>query len=180
MTNIILLGKKSDKRISNLFCRALSQKCRIVDTQSSSVIPELKGADFVLWHSANLRQVKAKNAVLLFKNTTIPAPDLQFSPGTVAVVDSQNEAVVDAVAKSRMKALTCGLYAHDTLTLSSLTRDSAQISLQRTIEAFSGAAAEPFESPVRLTKERERYHILCICAVLLLSGRHELFEGLTL
>lgn len=86
------------------------------------------------------------------------------------IVDSGDSASLLALSGLNLTAVTCGTSASDTLSLSSLTADSAAVSLQRTIGTMSGAQIEPCEIPVTITAPISNRCLLLSCALLLLLG----------
>ena len=92
------------------------------------------------------------------------------SPHAVAVVHSQDESSLRFCAKHHLRTLTCGLSSKDTLTLSSVTAESAVICLQREIGTLGGEVLEPYEIPVKLRRAVDRMELLSLAAVLLLCG----------
>lgn len=98
----------------------------------------------------------------------------------IAVVATASPQVRKAVAQSGLPAITCGLSAKDTITLSSSTADSLLISLQRGITSFSGAPVEPVEIPLTLSCPRNPLLVLPVAAVLLLLDHLPQFAQLSL
>lgn len=96
--------------------------------------------------------------------------DFTPSPHAVAVVHSQDESSLRFCAQHHLRTLTCGLSSKDTLTLSSVTAESAVICLQREIGTLHGEVLEPYEIPVKLRRRIDRMELLSLAAVLLLCG----------
>jgi hypothetical protein len=86
------------------------------------------------------------------------------------VVDSSDAQALDALSHLNLTAITCGTSASDTLSLSSLTADSAAVSLQRTVKTLGGADIEPCEIPVTITAPIGGGCLLLSCALLILLG----------
>lgn len=114
-------------------------------------------------------QIGCENAIFVVRDKNC-LPAQAVCTNAVAVVDSANRAVMELVAARRLPALTCGLAGADTFTLSSFTRDSAVISLQRQITAFDGTPVEPFELPVTFTAPVEPFTLLACAAVFCMLG----------
>ena len=97
----------------------------------------------------------------------------------VAIADSSDPWILDQLAHRRLPALTCGLSHRDSFTLSSLTCDSAVISMQRPLHSFDGSITEPFELPVALARPVEPFTLLAAAAICCLLGRKNPLAGLT-
>lgn len=92
---------------------------------------------------------------------------------TVVIVDSCASAQLGYVSSTKLPAITCGLFAKDTITLSSMTADSAVINLQRSIRCFSGEIAEPQEIPVRFMSAPDSYLLMAVAAIFILTGNSD-------
>ena len=68
------------------------------------------------------------------------------------------------------KSVRCGLSAGDELTLSSIGRDNALLSLQKDITTLSGTLLEPQEIPVELARPAEPEAVLAAAGAMLLLG----------
>lgn len=180
MTSVILIGQKSDNRIYAALKRAARKKLSLVTIGDGRITSDSESADLMVWQSKSISEIDARSSVLVFKSEARVSGTLLCARDTVAVVDSQNEDAVQYIAENKINAVTCGLSSYDTITLSSLTPDSAVVSLQRPVTSFSGALIEPFEAPVRLSRNAERYSILSVCAILLLSGHEDMMDSLTI
>ncbi|WRS28831.1 hypothetical protein U6B65_06820 [Oscillospiraceae bacterium MB08-C2-2] len=88
----------------------------------------------------------------------------------LAVVDSTNRELVHFVSKTKLPAITCGMASMDTITLSSITEESAVINLQRTITCLDGQLVEPQEIPIKLHSAAGKYAIMAAAAALIASG----------
>lgn len=134
------------------------------------------GPDIVFISQKTFLQIACDNAAFIIrKKEELPQ---EFScKNAVAIVDSADSDVLAAVAGRRLPAVTCGLGTSDTLTLSSLTVDSAVISLQRQITAFDGTKVEPFELPVSFSKRVEPFELLAAAAVFVLMGSRNPLAG---
>ena len=71
--------------------------------------------------------------------------------------------------KSKNPTITCGMSLRSTITASSITDESAMISIQREIKNIYGLTIPQGDIPVRLTKKTDDYQIMLIVAILLLT-----------
>ena len=110
-----------------------------------------------------------------------PQPTLFSDQGTktvVAIVDSGDELLLGHVSDTRLPAITCGLRSRDTITLSSMAKESAVIDLRRSISCLDGSTVEPQEIPLRGQQPRENFLLMATAAILILCGKVErLTEG---
>lgn len=88
----------------------------------------------------------------------------------VVIVDSGDCEALTALSGLSLAAITCGTSASDTLSLSSMTADTAAVSLQRTVKTLGGTVIEPCEIPVTITRPISNRCLLLSCALLILLG----------
>lgn len=101
-------------------------------------------------------------AAPLFSNWQVP-------PGFVAVTSSEAPAVLRMLERQGGPAVTCGMSASDTVTLSSIHENRAVVTLQRTLTTLAGRPVEPGDFPVRLASPISPYGLMAGLAALLLS-----------
>jgi len=89
---------------------------------------------------------------------------------TVAVVNSCNTEQLEYISSIKLPAITCGLHAKDTITLSSIEHDRAVINLQRGLTCFTGESAEAQEFPVSFEAPVDSYLLMAYGAILILTG----------
>lgn len=113
----------------------------------------------------------AQEPVILIVRRPDELPKKLDCPHTIAVIDSANPALREEIAARKIPALTCGRSDTDTFTLTSLTTDSAVISLSRRICAFDHSNIDPFELPVLLSQPLDPFDLLACAAVFCLLGQ---------
>ena len=135
-----------------------------------------EGPDLIFVRQREPGRAACRDAVLVVRRGT-GLPGRIDCENAVAVIDSSNAQALEQVARRRLRALTCGLSGADTFTVSSLTPDSAVVSLQREITAFDGSAVEPFELPVALHGPVDPFTLLSCAAVFCLLGARNPLAG---
>ncbi len=73
------------------------------------------------------------------------------------------------IISSKDEDISCGMSAHDAISISSYFEDRASVSLQKPIKGQIGII-EPMEIPIRLGTKYDKYVLMCLVAILLLSG----------
>ena len=131
--------------------------------------------DFLIVEGDFFRVELPGNAIAIYTGSMDRPPAIPKHGIAVVATASRK-----AVAQSGLPAITCGLSAKDTITLSSSTADSLLISLQRGITSFSGAPVEPVEIPLTLSCPRNPLLVLPVAAVLLLLDHLPQFAQLSL
>ena len=181
MTFIYLFGNAQDLIIANKLRKTLSHYGGVlhIGHQSVTQCPEdaiIRDFKFLMLESDKAYDINQKEVIFIFKskqNITDGIP--KFKSPAISVVESHNEPALQTLSQMNSAALSCGMSGRDTLMISSISENSACISLQRKITTFEGEVIEPMDITVKFSGKTEDYVLLCICAVLLLSG--ELKEG---
>ena len=152
------------------------QGLSVLYAQTAEVIFSGDGPDILLVSQRSFSQIVCDQAVLVMSSGSCLPEKLRCSRA-VAIVDSSDQTVLSEVACRHLPALTCGFAGSDTFTLSSMTTDSAVVSLQRTITAFDGACVEPFELPVALPCRIDPFSLLAGTAVFCMMGNRSPLVG---
>lgn len=171
MTDILLCGKRSDHSLAKVLLPALARYGEV-----SYYHPELfqkggKGKEkFLICDCEHIPQLQAEKGILLFKNSFEAEEKLRIPPGFLCVLEPQNIKAAALLQEAGTAAMTCGMSAKDTLSISSLDYGSAAMSLQRSVPTLTGEIVEPGDITVEVGAALSPRQILSICMVLLLSG----------
>jgi hypothetical protein len=173
---IVIAAGGENRRLRELLrsAGALSMLC--TDAAQASFCGD--GPDLIFLSARTPLRISCENAALIARRGAGLPTGIDCEK-QVAVVDSADAAVREHLARRRLPAITCGLSGVDTLTLSSLTADSAMIALQRQITAFDGTETDPFELPVLFSQHIEPFDLLAAAAIFCLMGRRSPLSGLS-
>lgn len=175
MMNVVVLSGEGALR--SLY-RTLSRFCEVLCITGREILLPDMAPDILLAEAA--RPLECEGEAVYVIGARPPQECWEnFSPAprAVAVIHSHNTEGLAFAARHHLRTLTCGLSSRDTLTLSSMTGESAGICLQREIATFGGGRMEPADIPVRLRGPAERFELLTLAAVLLLCGLGEHLGG---
>lgn len=89
--------------------------------------------------------------------------------GIPVAISSSNRSALRILGSRKHHAIICGMYARDTVTLSSYDRDCALVALQRTLLSLGGEEIEPKEIKVHLKHSIPSSDIPLITAALLIN-----------
>jgi len=128
-------------------------------------------SDFMLCNIDAYNANKMDKVVAVYKSTPLKATSFELAAFAVAVVDSQNKALLEHVSATRLPAITCGLAARDTISLSSMTTHSTVIDLRRGITCLDNSHAEPQEIPLRTSAPIDSFLLMSAAAILILCGK---------
>ena len=172
MTAILLCGRQDtapDQALEQEICRVLSA-CGGVCRISEGVITLPDTCKFFLVQQNRPLRLRTESGVCVLPPEARPFARWRVPPGFVAVAPSDNPTALRTLERQGPQAVTCGMSASDTVTLSSLDENRPVVSLQRNLRTLSGEQAEPGEYPVRLAAPISPYGLMAAVSILLLAG----------
>lgn len=176
MGMVVVTAAPTDKKLSAILKKSSNGALSILNAQTQQASFYGKIPDLIFVTENEFKHIECDYAIFLVRSKNC-IPETFHCKNAIAVVNSSDRNLLEMVAQRRIKALTCGLSSVDTLTLSSLTSDSAAISLQRQVQAFDGSTVEPFELPVSFTSHFEPFSLLYCAAVFCLLGKDNPLSG---
>ena len=168
MTIVSVVGKTADKTLEELILSKLSQSYRVTYVKNKSLVQVGSGYNVVITDSAELKSLYINECILIMKSDgTIPR--IPLPERSIIVANSECTEQLMDLKNSNLNVITCGSNEKDTLSYSSITRDSIVISLNREITAFSGRRIQPLEIPLKLPKmPRDLYYPIAFTALRLI------------
>ena len=172
MIPIFLLGEERDVALRLPLCRILERYGGVLHICGAHAAQYAIGqARFLLCETSRLDSIQAEQAILIFKSRqAVSSSPLSLSDGVISILETGHEAAARMLLHTGATALTCGLTARDTLTLSSISDTAPVVTIQRAITTFDGHTLEPCEKRIALHTPLPDYALLSICALLLLTG----------
>ncbi len=178
MTNVVLSASRKNKHTFFQVTSLLSSHFSISVFDGVSLLQGEPPYEFMVYQSDQIQRLQGRPTVLLVQEAQCLSDKLEAGDQVVAVVLSDNGRAMELLSHSQVKGVTCGFSSRDTLTVSSISAESAVICLQRAITTFSGARIEPVELPVRLSRPVDMFSLLCVAAILILADQVQvLFDG---
>jgi len=170
MVSVIIAADSQEKKFFAALRNILSRNFTSIQCVEGCVDARSEGAQLFITDAVGLDFIYSSAAIFVFKDCTPLPAGFETMSGQIAIVDSGNKDAMKLVSGTKMPAVTCGLSPCDTLTLSSLSEDSAVIGLQRCITCFDGTVLEPQEIPVSLCAQVGSFTLLCAAAIFILTG----------
>ena len=124
----------------------------------------------------NPDRITAPNAIILCKEPFEVPNGVLLPADAVGLLSSDNLNAAEWIRRCGIRAITLGMSSKDTLTLSSITSDSAVLCLQRAISDLSGNTLDPVEIPLSLSRRYDAFSILCAAAIFILSGKIDILK----
>lgn len=151
MIPVFLLGEEHDAALRLPLCRILERYGGVLHICGAHAAQYAIGqARFLLCETSRLESIQAEQAILIFKSQqAISCGQLSLSDGVISILETENEAAARMLLHTGTTALTCGLTARDTLTLSSISDTAPVVTIQRAITTFDGHTLEPVKNASR-------------------------------
>lgn len=175
MTAVVLYG--SDKAVKEEIVDILSNAGGVIRSSDKEIIMQKDAESFLIVESSRPVHVKSDYGIVVFLDGIDSFEDFSIPKGFIAVTHSSNTKALSLLAGKPVTAISCGMAATDTITLSSIREDSAVISLQRVLTTIYGNEVEPGDFPVSVMLKENRnlpysdYGLMAAATVLLLAGR---------
>lgn len=169
MINVLLADSEKGSRLKREFLRILSANFEVASFLDGELLINNTAPDFFVCDLSGYNKCTLSDTIVIFADGSSPH-DAFFSGRTVNVVDGGKAGAFEAASTSSSEAITCGQSAKDTLTFSSTGVDNTVISLQRNIEAFDGSVVEPQDIPVKCRVGIDKFLLMSIASVFIISG----------
>ncbi|HJB25110.1 MAG TPA: hypothetical protein H9662_00655 [Firmicutes bacterium] len=173
---VAILGKKSDRRITDYLIRAFDGICPClfltpfgtVRTTDETSNGEVFDPLIIFWDSENAETNCIPDIILLKDSCESAAPLVKEN--TTVIFHSANRTHLETVQGMSIHAIACGPSERDTITFSSALAEQPVLCVQRSIHTLDGEEMEPFELPIETGSGWARYPLQCVFALLVLLG----------
>ena len=171
MTDILLFVKSNDQSIVKALLPALARYggVRYIHPELLRKIGEDE-ARFLVCDCERIPKVEGSSGILFLKNSFDSDMPIAIPDGFLCVFEPQNQRAAALLRAAGAAAVTCGMCAKETLSISSLDYGAAALSLQRSITTVSGDVVEPRDITVELHSAVSPRQMLAVCMVLLMAG----------
>ncbi|MCL2055623.1 MAG: hypothetical protein FWH02_00200 [Oscillospiraceae bacterium] len=170
MICVILSADKGIDRFREAVSLELEKHFSVIRAHGGTLDTSAYGAELLLTDIKSFRQFTGDATIIVLKDCG-GAQLSAIAGAKIAVVDSGNGKLMRHMAQTGIPAITCGLSAKDTITLSSMGIDGAVVNLQRSIINLHGTVIEPQEIPVHISGEADRFAVMAAAAVCLLCKK---------
>jgi hypothetical protein len=167
---VVVAAKKEEDSFWSAMAGLLEERFQVLRAYAGVLEAKDEEAQLIL-ADMNYRAVRADQVVFVYRDYESVNPELPIDANAIAIVDSSKEDLLAYVATTGLPAITCGLSAKDTVTLSSMRTDSAVINLQRGVTCFDGSLAEPQEIPIKRPEDADSFAVMAASAICLLAGK---------
>lgn len=129
-----------------------------------------KGNKFLVLEFATRADIRTDCGIIVTVGEIAESCFLKLPESFFGVVYSADKNALKLLKARKIKTVTCGMSTSDTVMLSSITKSTASVCLQRKITTVFGQTVDPQEFKVILHKKITDYALMASFAVMLLSG----------
>lgn len=170
---IYVSGARNNSLIRRL-CRTLAQNggAAFFNGNLLTLQPDSHGfIEHTVVDAGSLRIDGVKSGIAVF-NRPVSVEKIPFlSSDTVKYIAEENDGTaLEYLNRNGCEAIICGMSSKATVTISSLTDDSAVVTVQREIVTPVSNTVLPCDIPVTLSEPSDGVQIMQIATVLLLTG----------
>ncbi len=186
MITVAILGKKSDRRMTDYLIRSFDGVCPCLFLTPFGTIRTMQNPSqtdpfqplILFWDSENT-DIHCIPDIILLKDSCESITPL-VKENTIVIFHSSNPIHLETVRGMSIHAIACGSSKRDTITFSSALAERPVLCVQRMIHTLDGEETEPFELPIEADPGWARYPLQGVFALLVLLGIseqvHSIFE----
>ncbi len=173
---ICFVKNVNDYSIEEALVDKLSKHYNIFQINRKNSCQKGIGDALLFFDSENSEELISESCMIVFdEGADFKIPDIKCKK-IVAVVRSEDKAVISELSKFEIPVLTCGPFQKDTFTYSSVTEEKFVVSLQRAITSLSGRVIEPFEVPIEKKENESLFCVLSYAAILAQFDDYNIFN----
>ena len=170
MTCVIVFAEAQDKGFFDKLVEMAGGHIPLIHVWKGEVCAGEGCAAMIIADHESFKRIRLEPRIIVFGGKKHCDISRLAAENTIVIANSCDYEQIEYISKTKLPAITCGLFAKDTITLSSIERDSAVINLQRSVTCFNGETAEPQEIPVRFERPVDSYLLMAYAAILILTG----------
>ncbi len=171
---LILYGNIKDKYLTKEILDPIS-KCYRTFYYGDGILHGARRPQISIIETNVIKKIKSKNSLIILKKRARMDGLKNISNNIPILASSENHKQLEKISKLGLCVITCGLSEKDTLTFSSVGKESSVVSLQR---SFFGHA--PMEIPILHSKTNTLFAMQCIAAItIILEKKDEIKLDLT-
>lgn len=163
---VILFSKRNSKTEKEIIEILMSYGA----TYISDKYVFLRDKNFAVVSQYKKTNLQFKKGIAVFTDETEQFKNQILPQGTIGICEENNKEAINLFCENKIPAISCGMGAKNTVTLSSLNGDCLLVSLQRKIVQTSGKSIEPAEFRIKLKKDYQPFSVMASATVLLLLG----------
>ena len=166
MQTVVLYGDKEDKTLKNMIIKEIATDFCVIYYNGDKLLSSGDGEKILLIESDNINEIETE-CIIILKNNLKTEKIKNLNENSIVIINSGNKSHIEWMSGLDAGVITCGMLAKDTMTFSSISENSAVISLQRSLP-LKNTVIEPFEMPVTKHKDFDEYSMLSIAILKLI------------
>jgi len=126
--------------------------------------------NFLIISAHDTIEINVQSGIAVFFKTPEKLSCQKIPKGFIGIAEHDDKVALGLLMQNKIETATCGFSSYDTITVSSITEDSAMIGVQRSVKTLKGNIIEPCEFPIKYKKDILRNSLLTAYGILLISG----------
>lgn len=110
--------------------------------------------------------------VLVFAHNQTPY-SLDICGQVISIVDETNTRALSMLRQCGQAVVSCGMGQKSTVSIASISEDSAVVSIQRQMKTLTGELIEPHDLKISLRRPLKEFPLMSLCVLLLLTGHRD-------
>ena len=173
MTCIVVFADSHDKPFFDRLVDMTSDCIPLINVWKGEARATGDRSEILITDHESFKHIRIEPRIIIIGGKNYSEISRLAGENTVVIANSCDCEQIEYISETKLPAVTCGLCAKDTITLSSIERDRAVINLQRCVTCFNGSVAEPQEIPVRFGRSVDNYLLMAHAAIFILTGNAE-------
>lgn len=141
-----------------------------ISVSGNSVEQTGENCEFLITEFSTRASIKLKKGIIVMLGEITESCYLKIPDNFIGIVRSSDINALKLLKKCKIKTICCGMSVSDTVILSSITENTANVCLQRKITTLLGTTVEPQEFRVKLKRKISDYALTAGITLLLLAG----------
>ena len=173
MICVVVFADEQDKEFFDRLVDMTSESIPLIQVWKGEIFAGDESADMLIADHESFKSIRLEPRIIVFGGKNHYDISRLAGENTIVIANSCDHGQLEYISATKLPAITCGLFAKDTITLSSIERDGAVINLQRSVVCFNGETVEPQEIPVRFERPVNSYLLMAYAAIFILTGNCE-------
>jgi hypothetical protein len=174
MKDILLSHYLETARIRATLMKMLGSRYDIVAVSPDGCVKTGLNPEYLIASLGGGCEISAEHSIIVLSGS-YACPRIKGN-ATIILDSREMGPCFSSAEEARLLPISCGRSSKDTLTLSSITSDSAVVSLQRPVVTQSGAVVEQADYPISIegSYSEDPFRLLAVTAVLILTDNGDM------
>ncbi len=128
------------------------------------------GGKFTIVSIYKKTEILLNKGTVVFTENSKRFKEQKFPIGIIGICEERNKTAFETFKANNNAVIVCGINNKNTLTISSINKETFIATLQRSIIDNNGNQISPYEFKIKLTKSYSPFAVMASATILLLNG----------